>query len=92
MSSDKLMSLSILTPEKTLYQGKIQKITVPGEKSPFQVLYNHAPILSTLTSGKVVCTDEKDKEHTFLLKSGIVEVVNNEVTITADIENEKTVV
>ncbi len=84
MNSDNLMSLIVLTPEETVYQEKIQKITIPGTKGAFQVLYNHAPILSTLEPGEVKFLDEKEQEHKFSLETGIVEVLNNNITITAE--------
>ncbi len=84
MSEDKLINLIILTPSETLYVGKVQKINIPGEKSPFQVLYNHAPILSTLATGKIICLDKENQTREFKISGGVVEVLNNEVTITGE--------
>jgi len=84
MSDDKLMDLTILTPSETLYVGKVKKVKIPGEKSPFQVLYNHAPILSTLSAGTIVCVDSEEKTTVFNISGGVVEVLNNAITITGE--------
>ena len=47
------MYIDIVSPETTLFSGEIQSITVPGTKGSFQILNQHAPIVSTLTKGKV---------------------------------------
>ena len=47
------MYLEIITPEQTLYKGDVESILLPGSYGDFQVLNNHAPIVSTLTKGKV---------------------------------------
>ena len=47
------MYLEIISPEKTLFKGEVESILFPGTYGDFQVLNNHAPIVSTLTRGKV---------------------------------------
>ncbi|MBR3091297.1 MAG: F0F1 ATP synthase subunit epsilon [Bacteroidetes bacterium] len=84
MQTDKLLSLTIHTPTELFYQDKIQKITIPGTKSPFQVLYNHAAIISTIDKGKIKFVDAQDKEFIFTISSGVVEVLNNEITILGE--------
>ena len=52
------MKIEIITPDKKIYEGEIKSVRVPGKKGSFQVLKDHAPIISTLDSGPVRMIDE----------------------------------
>jgi len=88
------MKLQIVSPEAQLYNGEVESITVPGTSGSFQILNNHAPIVSTLVAGEVkikgnIILDEQNKEKfsqhgnsTYLnIKSGTVELSNNNVIL-----------
>ena len=77
------MRLEILTPDKTIYQGDVTSVTVPGSAGSFEVLKDHAPIISTLEDGKVVIRNGKTEE-TLFIKGGVVEVVNNTIMVLAE--------
>ena len=47
------MTLEILSPEKTLFRGEAERVTLPGASGEFTVLRNHAPIISALVRGNV---------------------------------------
>jgi F-type H+-transporting ATPase subunit epsilon len=47
------MNIAVLTPEREIFHGTISSVKVPGVKGEFQVLNNHAPIVSALQYGKV---------------------------------------
>lgn len=47
------MNIAVLTPDREIFQGAITSVKVPGVKGEFQVLKNHAPIVSALEEGKV---------------------------------------
>jgi F-type H+-transporting ATPase subunit epsilon len=78
------LNLEIITPAKLFFKGVIQSVTVPGTAGSFQVLLNHAPILSTLEVGevKIELPDGSRKEYT--IGGGTIEVENNRVLILAD--------
>ena len=91
------MYLEIISPEKTLFKGDVESIFFPGTYGDFQVLNNHAPIVSTLTKGKVkiqgkisIKEEVKDKfeftdRETILdIESGTIEMNNNQVTLLVD--------
>ena len=91
------MHLEIISPEKTLFKGEVESILFPGTYGDFQVLNNHAPIVSTLTKGKVkiigkISIEEgvkdkfeyTDKETILEIESGTVEMNNNQVTLLVD--------
>lgn len=73
----------ILSPERSLYSAEVEGVTVPGEQGRFEILTGHAPIISTLTSGEVVCRG--NSPMTVRVKSGFVEVVNNHVTVCVEV-------
>jgi len=77
------VKLEIITPEKRLFDGKVKLVQVPGTKGSFEILNNHAPLISTLTEGKIKVITETDKQEFFDIVSGIVEVNANFITILA---------
>ena len=91
------MYLEIISPEKTLFKGEVDSVLFPGTYGDFQVLNNHAPIVSTLTKGKVkiigkISIDEgvkdnfeyTDRETILDIESGTVEMNNNQVILLVD--------
>lgn len=77
------MFLEIITPDKNLFSGEVNSVKVPGAKGAFQVLKNHAPIISTLSKGKVKVKGEHE-EQSFDIKGGIIEVIKNKIVILAE--------
>lgn len=80
----KELNLEIITPSKQAFSGKVKSITVPGTAGSFQVLFNHAPLLSTFEIGKVKIEDAEGKEVEFATSGGTVEVTENKILLLAD--------
>lgn len=80
----KELNLEIITPSKQAFSGKVKSITVPGTAGSFQVLFNHAPLLSTFEIGKIKLEDLEGKEIEFATSGGTVEVTENKILILAD--------
>tara|TARA_Y100001958_G_C21147435_1_gene484460 strand:- start:389 stop:664 length:276 start_codon:yes stop_codon:yes gene_type:complete len=91
------MYLEIITPEQTLFKGEVDSVFFPGSSGDFQVLNNHAPIVSTLKQGEVKILGKlnldssvkdqfeiSDKETVLKIESGTVEMNNNQVTLLVD--------
>ncbi|MBI5324907.1 MAG: ATP synthase F1 subunit epsilon [Ignavibacteriae bacterium] len=78
------MMLEIVTPQKVVFSGKVQSCSVPGSVSPFQVLNNHAPIVSNLDPGIVKVVDETDKTLFFATNSGFTEVRKNQISVLVE--------
>lgn len=92
------MYLEIVTPEATIFKGEVTSVAVPGVDGEFQMLNNHAPIVSILGKGKVkIYGDVKiakefaerfskgDKNETVLpINSGTIEMNENKVIVLAD--------
>jgi F-type H+-transporting ATPase subunit epsilon len=77
------INLEIITPEKIIYKDSVDSITVPGTKGMFQVLKDHAPLMSTIEIG-VITLKKNDKNTHFTTAGGTIEVLNNKVLILAD--------
>jgi len=84
MADNKLLDVEIVTPHKVVYQGKAVSVTVPGSKGSFQVLYNHAPIVSTLDIGVTKLVDVSDKVKIFATSNGFTEIHQNKISILVD--------
>ena len=92
------MYLEIVSPEKTLFNGDVDSVLVPGTDGSFQMLNNNAPIVSTLISGTVKILGEisdstqlaevfskvNSKETHLNIGSGVVEMNENKVIILID--------
>ena len=75
------MKLIILSPKKEVFKGNIKSVKVPGHNGQFEVLSNHAPIVSALTEGEVRVITSKDETKKFGIQKGFIEVLNNEVSL-----------
>ena len=78
------MKIEIITPDIKVYEGEIKSVRVPGKKGSFQVLKDHAPIISTLESGNVVMVDQDGAEKIFEITGGVIEVKANKIILLAD--------
>jgi F-type H+-transporting ATPase subunit epsilon len=92
------MFLEIVTPEASIFQGEVESVTVPGVDGQFQMLNNHAPIVSLLQEGNIKIQgdlnfDEAyedrfksvDKTTSVLnIKSGTIELNDNKIIILVD--------
>ncbi len=75
------MNISILTPDRSIYSGSITAVKVPGTSGEFQVLNNHAPIVSSLDAGKVTVKKQDGSEMVFDIERGFIEVLDNEISL-----------
>jgi F-type H+-transporting ATPase subunit epsilon len=93
------MILEIVSPEATLFSGEVTSVTVPGVDGSFQILNNHAPIVSILQKGIVkiaansfnlskesegLFTKVNDQNYTLAINSGTIEMKDNKVIVLAD--------
>ncbi len=81
----KEFKLRIVTPERTIFEGDVTSVTVPGSKGSMGILYNHAPLVSSLETGEVVVHFPDGKSQVFVVSGGFVEVANNDVRVLADV-------
>lgn len=83
MAENKL-KIDIIAPNQILFSGEADLVNVPGVLSPFQVLYNHAPIVSGLEKGVIRISDKKEGTKRFVSSAGFIEVLNNKVSILVE--------
>lgn len=77
------MYLEIITPEKKIFEGDVASATFPGEDGSFQILNDHAPLVSLLKEGVVEYKSNQLSEKLHIT-GGVVEVLKNKVILLAD--------
>jgi len=75
------MHISVLTPDKEIFDGQITSVKVPGVGGQFEVLNNHAPIVSALGEGQVRLIQENGEKISFGIEKGFIEVLKNKVAL-----------
>jgi F-type H+-transporting ATPase subunit epsilon len=81
---DKTFKLEIVTPPKIVYNGSVVSFTAPGTVGSFQVLHNHAPLLSSIGIGQIKIVDDRGKDLRYATSGGFVEVRENHVVTIAE--------
>ena len=77
------MKLQILTPDKAVFDGEVQGLLVPGAAGPFEILKDHAPILSSLVPGELRVKAE-GKETYYNVSGGFLEFHANQAVVLAE--------
>jgi F-type H+-transporting ATPase subunit epsilon len=75
------MLIEIIAPGKKLFSGEVNLVQIPGKKSSFELLRNHAHIVSILKKGTIRLIDKEGKELTFPIEGGVIENRNNNIVI-----------
>jgi|TARA_B100000795_G_C22433629_1_gene299140 F-type H+-transporting ATPase subunit epsilon len=81
------MFIEIVTPDKKIFEGEATSAIFPGTDGSFQILNNHAALVSTLGKGSIVFVkilNNKSEEVQMEVDGGVVEVLNNKVTVLAE--------
>jgi len=78
------MTLEIITPDKLVYSGLVKLVQLPGAKGAFEILNNHAPIISTLNKGTIKIVEENGQELCFEVDGGIAENKDNKIIVLAE--------
>ena len=79
------MQVEIITPDKEIFKGEVVLVQLPGIDGSFEILNNHAPLISALKEGKIKLKKNKESGEEFYdIKGGVIEVLNNNVLILAE--------
>ena len=78
------MLLEVITPETKVFEGEVKSVLLPGTNGKFEILNNHAPIISTLTEGEVRIIKKNDQKELFDINGGVIEMQNNKIIVLAD--------
>ena len=82
--ADKILQLEIVTPRRIVFKGEVISFSAPGVVGGFQVLYNHAPLLSLLKIGEVKIKEASGPEFHYAISGGFVEVRENRILLLAE--------
>jgi F-type H+-transporting ATPase subunit epsilon len=78
------MDLEIITPEKSAYSAKVKLVQLPGSLGSFEIMKNHAPMISTLSAGKLKAVPFSGEPVFFEIGDGVVEVSGNKIIILTE--------
>ena len=80
-----MLKLKVVSPEKVLFDGEVEMVKVPGIMGEFEILNNHAPIISALQNGTVEYAPKGAAERVRIgVAGGFVEVLKNEVSLCVE--------
>ncbi|MCD4729143.1 MAG: ATP synthase F1 subunit epsilon [Bacteroidales bacterium] len=77
------MTIEIINPDETIFSGEADVVQLPGKDGSFEILNNHAPLISVLKEGKIKVVDKNKKTQFFEIKGGVIEVLRNKILILA---------
>ena len=83
-NSDIGFNIEIVTPQKLYFSGEVISVTAPGVDGQFQILKNHAPLLSSLKTGKVKLALADSTEQSFAISDGFLEVSGNKAILLTE--------
>jgi F-type H+-transporting ATPase subunit epsilon len=76
------MDLIVLSPDKKIFEGKVNRISAPGVEGEFEVLDNHTALVASLGNGNLLITPSESKDLISLsIQSGFIEVLDNKVSL-----------
>ena len=90
------MFIEIVSPEKIIFTGDVSSVYLPGTDGFFQILNNHAPVVSTLKKGTIKLSGKFEDDvsenlnlegvnkASLAIESGVVEMKNNKLIILVD--------
>ncbi|SET30136.1 ATP synthase F1 subunit epsilon [Prevotella sp. kh1p2] len=79
-----MLKLRVVSPEKIIFDGEVQSVSVPGTLGAFEILTDHAPIISSLEKGVVEYATNSGKKQ-LQITGGFVEVKQNEVSLCVEV-------
>jgi len=78
------MNIEIVTPDTTIFSGEITLAQLPGLDGSFEIMNNHAPLISALKKGKIKLVDKQNHTQFFEVNGGVVEVLKNKILVLAE--------
>ena len=80
----KKFELSVISAESKVFEGEVESVLVPGMIGDFLVLSDHAPCISSIRPGFLEFSDGASKKQKYFVSGGIIEVINNVVSVLVD--------
>ena len=79
-----MLKLRIISPEKMIFEGEVESVTLPGTSGSFTVLNNHAPIITSLEKGKIIYRGTNGSYES-MISSGFAEVKDNILSVCVEL-------
>ena len=83
------MNIDIVQPNKKVLSGEVTSVKLPGTDGSFQVLNNHANLIASLGNGEVTVVTASGESKTIQISGGVVEVLENKLSVLAESVIEK---
>lgn len=80
-----MLKLKIISPEKIVFEGNVSRVVVPGTLGEFEILVNHAPIISSLEHGIVSYCNTENSVQQLEIQGGFVEVQKNKISLCVEL-------
>ena len=80
-----MVTLKVISPEKIIFTGEVESVTVPGTLGEFEVLDGHAPLISSLEKGTVVYKPVQGERAQLAIRGGLVEVQKNQIRLCVEL-------
>lgn len=75
------MKLKLISAEEVVYEGEVEEVTLPGVMGEFQVLRNHASLISMLTAGRVRYREANGETSETTIPGGLADIDRNVVSV-----------
>ena len=82
------MKVELITPEQKMFSGEATGVKMPGIDGLFEILQDHAPLISALKAGELRINTAEGSKH-YAITGGFTEVLNNNVIVLAESATEK---
>lgn len=80
----KTFNLTVASPEKVYFEGKAISVIAPGKLGYLEILFQHAPLITSLQKGNVTITLEDSTKRNLTVTGGILEVAHNDAVLLVD--------
>lgn len=78
------MFVKVITPDEEIFEGEITQAKFPGTNGEFEVLNNHAALISTLGKGRMMLNTQADGQKEYTIEGGVVEILNNNINVLVE--------
>jgi len=78
------VKIEIVTPDTTIFEGEVSLAQLPGLDGSFEIMNNHAPLISVLKKGRIKLIDKQQLAQYFDVNGGVVEVLENKILVLAE--------
>jgi F-type H+-transporting ATPase subunit epsilon len=75
------MFVKVITPEQQVFEGEVNQAKFPGISGEFEVLKDHAALISTLNKGKMMLNTVSEGQKEYMIEGGVVEILNNQISV-----------